>query len=83
MSSEEGFEDQDLNADAERLRAAFEEDGTWRAVALIAHAIRDAREKVIVDRVEHYLEELVEHSGQQNPSLTVRDVRRRLFEVPQ
>jgi flagellar biosynthesis/type III secretory pathway protein FliH len=81
--SEEGLEDPGIDANADRLREAFEEHGTWRAVALVAEAIRDAREKKIVDRVEHYLEHLIETTGQENPSLTVKDVRRRLFEVPQ
>lgn len=57
--------------------------GGWRAVVELADALRDARERVIVTRVEHYLEALVMTTGQENPTLTVRDVRARLFEIPQ
>jgi len=57
--------------------------GGWRAVVQLADALRDARERIIVTRVEHYLEQLIADSGEENPTLTVRDVRARLFEVPQ
>jgi hypothetical protein len=55
----------------------------WRAVVRLADLARDKREAVIVGRVEHYLEQLIEDTGEENPSLTVRDVRARLFEIPQ
>lgn len=80
--SAEGLSSPEIDAIADRLRDAHERGG-WRAAALVAEAIRDAREKTIVDRVEHHLEALIVRSGQENPSLTVRDVRARLFEVPQ
>lgn len=57
--------------------------GGWRAVVELADAFRDARERVLVNRVEGYLEKLIHDTGEENPQLTVRDVRARLFEVPQ
>ena len=65
-----------------QYRRAYERGG-WRAVIRLADAARDAREKLLVDRVEHYLEHLISSTGQENPTLTVRDVRARLFDVPQ
>lgn len=65
-----------------RFRAAHT-DGGWLAVVRLAEAQRDAREALIVGRVEHYLEHLIRVTGDRNPTLTVRDVRARLFEVPQ
>jgi hypothetical protein len=67
---------------ASRLHEAYL-GGGWLAAARLTEAIRDAREKAIVDRVEGYLEDLIESRGEPNPLLSVRDVRRRLFEVPQ
>ena len=63
-------------------REAFEEDG-WRGVVRLADAARDAREKKLVDRVEGYLEAVIRDTGRENPSITVRDVRARLFDTPQ
>jgi hypothetical protein len=63
-------------------RSAYSHGG-WRAVIRLADAARDAREKALVDRVEGYLEHLIDTTGQENPSLTVRDVRARLFDIPQ
>lgn len=63
-------------------RAAYSHGG-WRAVIRLADAARDARERLLVRRVEGYLEHLIETTGEENPTLTVRDVRARLFEVPQ
>lgn len=83
MASEEGFEDPEIEVIASRLRQAWVDTHEWAKVARVAALIRDAREKVIVERVEHYLEDLIEATGQENPSLTVRDVRARLFEIPQ
>jgi hypothetical protein len=83
VASEEGFEDLEIEEISQRLRQAWVDTHDWVRVARVAALIRDAREKVIVDRVEHYLEDLIEDTGQENPSLTVRDVRRRLSEVPQ
>jgi adenosyl cobinamide kinase/adenosyl cobinamide phosphate guanylyltransferase len=83
MASEEGFEDPQIESIRHKLRQAWIDTHDWVQVARVAASIRDAREKVIVDRVEHYLEDLVDSTGQENPSLTVRDVRKRLFEVPQ
>jgi hypothetical protein len=57
--------------------------GGWRAVIRLADAARDARERVIVTRVERYLQRLIRDSGEENPTLTVRDVRARLYEIPQ
>lgn len=84
MAAEEGFADVEVDAIAALLKEAWVDGGTWRAVAIAAVRVRDAREKVIVDRVEHFLEKLIEDTGVENPSLTVKDVRDRLFsEVPQ
>lgn len=57
--------------------------GGWRAVIRLADAARDAREKQIIDRVERYLEQVIRDSGEENPVLTVREVRARMFEIPQ
>lgn len=68
--------------EADRFRDAYNAGG-WPAVVILAAALRDAREKIIVDRVERHLEQLIITTGQRNPTLTVRDVRARLFEIPQ
>ena len=83
MASEEASRIPRSRASADKLRQAWIDTHDWVQVARVAASIRDAREKVIVDRVEHYLEDLIDSTGQENPSLTVRDVRKRLFEVPQ
>lgn len=72
----------DDNAQAAKFRQAHR-DGGWLAVVRLADAYRDARERRLVDRVEGYLEDLIRETGRENPSLTVRDVRARLFDVPQ
>jgi hypothetical protein len=65
-----------------RFRSARRHGG-WLGVVRLAEAQRDAREAQIVSRVESYLEQLIADTGQRNPTLTVRDVRAHLFEVPQ
>ena len=67
---------------AERFRQAHAAGG-WQAVVDLAHALRDAREATIVRRVNGYLSQLITDTGEENPTLTVRDVRAHLFEVPQ
>jgi adenosyl cobinamide kinase/adenosyl cobinamide phosphate guanylyltransferase len=83
MAAEEGFEDPEIARIAQRLHQTWDDTHNWVQVARVAALIRDAREKAIVDRVEHYLEDLIETTGVENPTLTVRDVRAQLFEVPQ
>lgn len=72
----------DDDAQVAAYRAAHARGG-WRAVIRLADAARDERERIIVTRVERYLHDLIDTTGQENPTLTVRDVRARLHEVPQ
>jgi hypothetical protein len=85
MAAEEGFEDGQNEVIRRKLIQVWTESGgDWTQVARAVVAIRDARERVIVNRIEHYLEDLIEDTGEENPTLTVKDVRDRLFpEVPQ
>lgn len=65
-----------------QFKAAFD-NGGWLKVVVLANAIRDAREKLLVDRVEKWLEQVIRDTHRENPSITVRDVRARLFDTPQ
>lgn len=66
----------------EELKARLEADG-WQGVADLANLRRDRREALLIGRVEGYLQRLIIETGEENPTLTVRDVRAHLHEIPQ
>lgn len=63
------------------LRAFLEQKG-WDEFVRLVRSYRDAREKKIVEAVNGFLQERVDADGP-DATVSVVDVRARLFEVPQ
>ena len=72
----------DDDAQEVQYRDAYQRGG-WRAVIRLADAARDERERILVTRVNNYLQDRIDTTGHENPAVTVRDVRARLFDIPQ